>query len=77
MPAVRVVDDQGTLVNEFHGDPPLPHAIAPGETVKLTIDCVAPQRAGRYKVTIDLVNQHVCWFEQEGSQPLAIEFEVE
>jgi 2-polyprenyl-3-methyl-5-hydroxy-6-metoxy-1,4-benzoquinol methylase/glycosyltransferase involved in cell wall biosynthesis len=77
MPAVRVVDDQGTLVNEFHGDPPLPQAIAPGETVKLTIECVAPERTGRYKVTIDLVAQHVCWFEQEGSQPLALEFEVE
>jgi 2-polyprenyl-3-methyl-5-hydroxy-6-metoxy-1,4-benzoquinol methylase/glycosyltransferase involved in cell wall biosynthesis len=76
MPAVRVVDQHGTLVNEFHGEPPLPRAVAPGETIELTIDCAAPERAGRYKLTIDLVDQHISWFEQEGSQPLALEFEV-
>lgn len=77
MPAVRIVDEAGTLVDEFHGDPPLPHAVAPGETIKLTIECKTPARAGRYKLTIDLVDQHVCWFEQQGSQPLTIEFVVQ
>ncbi len=76
MPAVRVTDHAATLVNEFHGDPPLPQAIAPGETVKLTIEYTAPQRAGSYTLTVDLVAQHVCWFEQQGSKPLSIRFTV-
>lgn len=76
IPAVRVTDETNTLVNEFHGDPPLPQAIAPGETVNLTIEYTAPQRAGSYTLTVDLVDQHVCWFEQEGSKPLSIELVV-
>jgi 2-polyprenyl-3-methyl-5-hydroxy-6-metoxy-1,4-benzoquinol methylase/glycosyltransferase involved in cell wall biosynthesis len=76
MPAVRVTDDTNTLVNEFHGDPPLPQAIAPGETINLTIEYTAPQRSGSYTLNVDLVDQHICWFEQRGSQPLSIEFEV-
>lgn len=76
MPAVRVTDHADTLVNEFHGDPPLPQAIAPGESFNLTIEFTAPQRAGSYTLTVDLVDQHVCWFEQQGSKPLTIEFAV-
>jgi len=30
MPAVRIFDDAGTLVGEFHGQPRLPAAVAPG-----------------------------------------------
>lgn len=76
MPAVRVTDHAGTLVNEFHGDPPLPQAIAPGETFNLTIEYTAPSRAGSYTLIVDLVDQNVCWFEQQGSKPLSIEFAV-
>ena len=76
MPAVRVTDRAGTLVNEFHGDPPLPQAIAPGETFKLTIEYTAPHRPGSYTLTVDLVAQHVRWFEQQGSKPLSVQFTV-
>jgi 2-polyprenyl-3-methyl-5-hydroxy-6-metoxy-1,4-benzoquinol methylase/glycosyltransferase involved in cell wall biosynthesis len=76
MPAVRVFDDKGTLMTEFHGEPLLPRAVAPGETVKIKIEYVAPRRPGAYTMKIDLVDQHVCWFEQQGSQPLIINFDV-
>ncbi len=76
MPGVRISDDAGTLVSEFHGEPPLPHAVAPGETVHLRIDHAAPQRPGNYTLKFDLVDQQVCWFEDVGSEPLTIRFEV-
>jgi len=76
MPGVRILDDLGTLVNEFHGEPPLPRAVAPGETVKLKIEPAAPRRPGKYKLKVDLVDQHVCWFEDAGSEALTIGFEV-
>ncbi|HVS20690.1 MAG TPA: methyltransferase domain-containing protein, partial [Pyrinomonadaceae bacterium] len=76
MPAVRVFDEAGTLVDEFHGQPALPRAVAPGETVRLKIEYAAPQRGGQYTLKLDLVDQHVCWFEEKGSEPLTVRFEV-
>ncbi len=76
MPAVRVFDHAGDLVTEFHGQPMLPHPVAPGESVKIKIEYRAPQRDGSYKLKLDLVDQQVCWFEERGSQPLMIEFTV-
>ena len=76
MPAVRVFDDAGALVSEFHGEPLLPRAVAPGEIVNVRIEYIAPRRAGAYTLKLDLVDQHVCWFEQRGSEPLFIRFDV-
>lgn len=76
MPAMRISDDTGTLVSEIHGEPVLPHAVAPGETVRLKIAYEVPQRPGSYTFKLDLVDQHVCWFADRGSQPLIINFEV-
>ena len=76
MPAVRVSDAAGALVAEFHGEPLLPRAVAPGETVDLKIEYRAPHRPGAYELKVDLVDQHVCWFEQQGSQPLVLHFKV-
>jgi 2-polyprenyl-3-methyl-5-hydroxy-6-metoxy-1,4-benzoquinol methylase len=76
MPGVRIIDEGGTLVSEFHGEPPLPRAVAPGETVRLRIEHAAPQRPGNYRLKFDLVDQHVCWFEDVGSKALTIGFEV-
>jgi 2-polyprenyl-3-methyl-5-hydroxy-6-metoxy-1,4-benzoquinol methylase/glycosyltransferase involved in cell wall biosynthesis len=76
MPGVRIRDALGTLVSEFHGQPPLPRAVAPGEIVHLRIEPAAPQSPGKYTLKFDLVNQQVCWFEDVGSEPLEIEFEV-
>lgn len=76
MPAVRVFDQDGSLVTEFHGEPLLPHAVAPGETVRVKIEYKAPQRSGTYRLKIDLVDQQVAWFEQRGSEPLTVQFEV-
>ncbi len=76
MPAVRIFDDRGTLITEFHGEPMLPGAVAPGETVKIKIEYVAPHRPGVYTMKVDLVDQHVCWFEQQGSEPFVLSFEV-
>jgi hypothetical protein len=76
MPGVRVIDDAGSLVSEVHGEPPLPRAVAPGESISLKIEQAAPKRPGQYTFKFDLVDQHVCWFEDVGSQAFTIAFEV-
>ncbi len=75
MPAVRIFDDAGNLVGEFHGEPRLP-AVAPGETVNIKIELDSPRLPGSYTLKVDLVDQHVCWFEQHGSEPFVLRFEV-
>ena len=76
MPAVKILDATDSLVRESHGDPPLPHSIAPGELVRLKMEIEAPLLSGDYTLKVDLVNQHVCWFEDVGSQPLLLNFKV-
>jgi hypothetical protein len=76
MPAVKVFSEWNSLVNEVHGEPPLPQAVAPGETVRLKFRTPVPQQSGAYLLKVDLVDQHVCWFEEVGSQPFTFEFVV-
>ena len=76
MPGIKIFDETGKLVNEIHGEPPLPHPIAPGETIRLRVSQSVPHQCGPYTLKLDLVDQHVSWFEDAGSKPLLIEFEV-
>ena len=76
MPAIRIIDAAGAVISEIHGEPLLPHAVAPGETVTLRISARLPSRPGSYSLKFDLVAQHICWFEQYGTVPLTVPFEV-
>ncbi len=76
MPGVKVFDARGQIVSESHGHPMLPRAIAPGQTIALQVPCPLPAAPGSYTVKIDLVDQHICWFEERGSAPLEFAVEV-
>jgi ubiquinone/menaquinone biosynthesis C-methylase UbiE len=73
---VKILNGQGEVIDEAHGSPPLPRAMAPGEKVNLNVTRPAPQSKGRYSLKIDFVDQDICWFEQAGSEPLILPFEV-
>ena len=77
MPGVRISDERGQIISELHGQPLLPRAVPPGQTVALEIQFAAPIKPGVYSVKIDLVDQHICWFEERGSRPLVFSFAVE
>ena len=76
MLGIKVLDPAGNIVDEFHGEPALPRAMAPGEETSAVIKRAAPARPGSYSMKIDLVDQHICWFEERGSQPLILALEV-
>ncbi|HYH85217.1 MAG TPA: methyltransferase domain-containing protein [Pyrinomonadaceae bacterium] len=76
MLGLRVLDEAGALVSERHGTPPLARALAPGESASLKLELRAPRAPGLYTLRLDMVAQHVCWFEERGSPPLAIQFRV-
>jgi 2-polyprenyl-3-methyl-5-hydroxy-6-metoxy-1,4-benzoquinol methylase/glycosyltransferase involved in cell wall biosynthesis len=76
MLGARVSDATGAVVWERHGTPPLPRPLAPGERVILNFEMNAPRAPGLYTLQLDLVAQHVCWFEERGSVPLVVKFRV-
>jgi 2-polyprenyl-3-methyl-5-hydroxy-6-metoxy-1,4-benzoquinol methylase/glycosyltransferase involved in cell wall biosynthesis len=76
MLGVRLYDEAGALVAERHGTPPLPRALAPGESAVLRFGLKAPHAPGLYTLKLDMVAQHVCWFEERGSEPLFAQFRV-
>jgi 2-polyprenyl-3-methyl-5-hydroxy-6-metoxy-1,4-benzoquinol methylase len=76
MLGVKVLDADGNIFDEFHGEPALPRAMAPGEEALAVIERAAPAKPGSYSMKIDLVDQHICWFEERGSQPVVLPFEV-
>jgi 2-polyprenyl-3-methyl-5-hydroxy-6-metoxy-1,4-benzoquinol methylase len=73
---VKILDEAGATIDEIHGRPPLPRALAPGERVSLMLAHPAPTAPGSYTLKIDFISQDICWFEQHGSQPLALPFRV-
>jgi len=69
------VRTKGKFVNLVDGRTPLPHDLAPGESVDLELVVKAPRKHGRWMLSLDLVEEGISWFGAQGS-PL-VEFEVE
>ncbi|HSE21923.1 MAG TPA: methyltransferase domain-containing protein [Pyrinomonadaceae bacterium] len=76
MLGLRLFDEEGGLVWERHGTPPLPYALAEGESVKLKMQFNVPFTPGIYTIKLDMVAQHVCWFEDAGSITTTARFKV-
>ena len=75
-PGLKILNAKDEVIDEVHGSPPLPRAMAPGEKATVRIKRPAPQAIGRYTLKVDLLDQDVCWFEQHGTEPLILKFEV-
>lgn len=56
----RVIDDDARAF--------LPHPVAPGATAEIPLTVQAPDHPGRYVLEIDLVQEHVAWFNARGSR---------
>lgn len=44
--------------------------VGPGATLELDAAIWAPERSGAYLLKLDMVDEHVTWFEEQGSAPL-------
>jgi hypothetical protein len=73
---IKILNQDGQLVFESHGLPPITRALASGERANMELNLEMPNEPGRYELKIDLVAQHVCWFEQVGSIPLVLPLNV-
>src|ERR1700674_3365141 len=54
----------------------LPHDLAPGERVELTLDIEVPGQPGAYVVELDLVLEGIGWFEEAGGSTLRLPLSV-
>ena len=54
----------------------LPHAVLPGDSVGIPLYVPAPSVPGRYVMELDLVQELVGWFSDEGVRPLVLGVEV-
>ncbi len=44
--------------------------VRPGETLEIEVAIWAPEEPGEYDVKLDMVDEHITWFEDQGSEPL-------
>jgi len=54
----------------------VPHDVAPGKSVQLAADIVAPDPPGEYVLELDLVSELVTWFASQGNAPATLEMIV-
>ncbi len=54
----------------------LPHAVGPGERAALTMALRGPIPPGRYRLELDLVDEHRLWFGEAGSETLERDVDV-
>jgi hypothetical protein len=69
--ACHLYDEHGALLNLDHFRTELPEAVAPGETIQMTVTVPVPDRRPCL-LGFDLVAEGVRWFEKEGSKPVHV-----
>jgi ubiquinone/menaquinone biosynthesis C-methylase UbiE len=69
-------DARGAVLARDYARIPLPHAVAPRETLALEAAVAAPPETGRFTLHFDLVAEGLCWFEHMGSPPLLLPVET-
>lgn len=55
---------------------PLPQPVAPGERARLTLSVRAPLPPGRYRLALDLLDEHRLWFAEIGNMPRELDVDV-
>ncbi len=56
---------------------PLAQPVAPGETLAAAVDVRAPIPPGRYRLALDLVEEHRFWIAELGNEPWSADVDVE
>jgi len=64
---LKICDGSGAILREDLGRTPLPHDVAPGESLDLEMIVPGALAAGAYTLRYDMVVEGVTWFEFQGS----------
>ncbi len=66
----QLMTPERRLVNLDFARSELPSDVPPGGRLEVPVDLTLPSDAEPYVLKIDLVDEHVCWFEDRGSRPV-------
>jgi SAM-dependent methyltransferase len=72
----HLLDAAGAQIELDYGRVALSHDLALGQGARLTLSLKAPAQPGRYTVRLDMVNEGVCWFAQQGSPVADVALDV-
>lgn len=72
----HLVGGERAVVNHDYGRADLPRDIAKGDEVVVEMSLVAPSEPGSYTIELDMVNEGMCWFAQQGSQTAQVSLDV-
>jgi len=70
------LDSAGTVIAFDDVRVCLPHDVASGETVWMTIEPFAPNQPGDYFIELDLVQEGVAWFKDRGASSTTVPVHV-
>src|SRR4051812_3680325 len=70
------LDERGNPIVWDGRRTPLEHAVEPGESLRQTLALRAPIPPGRYRLAIDLVEEHRFWLSELGNEPLERDVDV-
>ncbi len=73
----HLYDAAGNLIRLGFLTERLPRDLAPGERVLVEKGFALPERAGRFLLRLDLVDEGIAWFSQKGSPTTDVELELE
>jgi hypothetical protein len=71
------LDERGNPIVWDGRRTPLERAVEPGETLRQALALRAPIPPGRYRLAVDLVEEHRFWLSELGNRPLELEIDVE
>lgn len=66
----------GTLLERDYGRVRLSQDVSEGRSAQLTLHLKAPPQPGRYRIRLDMVNEGVCWFAEQGSEAKDLPLDV-
>lgn len=72
----KLLDEKRQLLSDGLERSNLPYNLPPGQKIALTHHFTAPTKPGLYWIKLDLVDEQVTWFEDDGSQPLIFSIQV-
>ncbi|HLE63038.1 MAG TPA: hypothetical protein VI750_07860, partial [Pyrinomonadaceae bacterium] len=71
------LNESGAIVVNDDGRTPLPRDVTPGDELELELRVRAPTAPGTYFLMLDLVQEQVSWFYEQGSTPVEVAITVE
>ncbi len=71
----HLLDESGATSVSDYFRTPLPRSVAPGESIEVECSFLAPLRAGRHRLLLDLVAEERCWFAAKGSRTVEVPLE--